>query len=135
VPYQAEVETCSNNVVAVCTLLFPSIPAGKRLVVEHVNGIFVRADQNAGNGVLPVLLTDCRPLSGCPDPFRVANRPTFVLPIYTIESDEWGVSANLLAYVEEGAQPAVGVLISNFAQGGFFSPFVTITGYLIDKTN
>jgi hypothetical protein len=56
----------------------------------------------------------------------------FYLPTVPL-SFHIGVFATLLAYVEEGGNPAV--LIDN-ARAGMITPANgTITGYLIDKTN
>jgi hypothetical protein len=95
---------------------------GKRLVIEYVNG------ELQAEGATAVLLLDCRPLSGCsPD--------SVYFDLHSVTGAKGSVSATLLAFAEEGAQPTIEIGFYASTLPLLFSPAVTVTGYLIDKTN
>jgi hypothetical protein len=122
IAYQSHVEllTCNNN--PNCTATFPNVPAGHRLVVQHVSGQanfvnappqnFVEVDvgnPNVASSGIHALAAFLGPLIG-------VNVTIF--------------SQLILAYFDAGATPTVslhtGVTINDFG--------VTLAGYLLDCT-
>ena len=112
-PYM-ENQTLVCNQGLVCELSFPPVPAGKRLVVQHVNaGIGIPT----GGVRLTALATQ--------------GNTQFLLPARSIsESTLLIVNEPVLGYFESGQAPIFRVVLTATADVAFVSS--TISGYLID---
>ncbi len=129
-PYQAEVDfggSCFGG-NSFCIVAFPPVPAGKRLVVEHVTALaFVRnggqvnlfafGDGNSTNTGNVALL-----------------QPTFSA-LYAADAFEfaWSIDKPIKLYYEPGTTPKVKIQAS--VGFGAFASNMTLHGYLIDAAN
>jgi hypothetical protein len=117
IPYSQHLN-CQNTGSAECNATFFTVPANKRLVIEHVNG-FVGTFTNLaavnffGNGTTQNIFFQLQGTNGGNNIY-VANEP-------------------FLTYFEAGQTPEYFVGVN---QGGFvfITSGVTITGYLVDLT-
>jgi hypothetical protein len=123
-PYQTSnifsPSSCSfNSVLYFCPLPLPTVPAGKRLIIEHVS-IFVALN------------------AGVPDSLRLQNsfnnnifwvQPTFTQRALT--PTHFFLDRQVLAYYEPGDTPKL--LLA--ATGSLAAAEATVHGYLIDATN
>ncbi|MBV9158654.1 MAG: hypothetical protein JO097_20510 [Acidobacteriaceae bacterium] len=116
-PYYQQV-VCYNASGNTCYAFFPAVPAGMRLVVEHINmsidtaTAFSAADIAGNGGIIeqPLLTVQGQDSSG--HNIYVANQP-------------------FLMYYEAGQTPEVSI----FSQAGgsaFMSGQATLTGYLVN---
>jgi len=114
IPYMQSVQlSCPTS--ELCDAVYPPVPAGMRLVVEHVSAdIFV----NPG-GVNATLLLGANGTFLFSLPGRSMAAPNLV-----------GVNEQVLAYYEAGEQPTYRVAFSMPSQSG--SVGSTISGYLIN---
>jgi hypothetical protein len=116
VPYQAFIHAGASN-----QAVFPAIPTGKRLIIEHLSAF--------ANVTSPVLIIGFQPDSrAASNEFRLAGRtdPQTGTGNFFLSFNE-----NFRAYADAGYVPAVSVDAStNFIL--FFD--ATLTGYLIDCT-
>ena len=99
---------------AFCDMSFAAVPAGKRLVVEHVS---------ANIGV--------NPGSGINGTFLIAPCIFFSLPGRSMATPELiGVNEPVLAYYDAGQVPVYRVVLSSLTGSGAASS--VISGYLVD---
>jgi hypothetical protein len=119
-PYIQSVN-CFTSTQNSCTVFFPAVPAGMRLVVEHVNMSVDTPTPLAnvdisGNGPIienPFLQVQGNDPAG--NTIYIANQP-------------------FLTYYEAGQTPAISI----FAKAGgfqFISSGITLTGYLVNLNN
>jgi len=114
-PYQQSGATgCGSGL---CDFTFPAVPAGKRLVVEHVSAnIFV----NTG-GVNATFLEGAGGFTVYSLPGRAMATPQLI-----------GVNEQVLAYFEAGQTPFYRVAFSTPDASDSYS--VAMSGYLVDLT-
>jgi len=118
-PYmQSLAHACPGGGNIICDVVFPAVPAGKRLVVERVNASIVFA----GGGVrIAGLLTPLNTLFYFPlhltDP-RGESDPVFL------------VNESTLAFFDGGQSPIVHVVLNNRSDTPFINS--TLSGYLVD---
>jgi hypothetical protein len=117
-PY-AQTSSCSKPATTVCVAIFPAVPPGKRLVVEHVNGLVVApagllyiTDLVGYLGLNHYISLQVQGVNPAGDSIYIANQP-------------------LLTYYEAGQTPNWDVNISSPAD---MTIQLTITGYLVDLT-
>jgi len=126
-PYQHEVDTSAAECFPfICFIDFPAVPAGKRLVVQHVTAaVFVAA-------------------GGQPDFFAFGDSPVVtshniavIQPVFTPETitglTVWLLDRDVRVYYEPGTVPRLKIFASaplNTAISNY-----TLHGYLIDATN
>jgi hypothetical protein len=129
-PYQHEVDFgfnfngCSTRL---CLVAFPAVPAGKRLVVEHVSALV-----DITNGGQPTLFAFSD--SGATNTGNVAIiQPDFKIGAVFGADTFWSIDRNVLVYYEAGVAPSLKLLVNNDL-GPLISNF-TLHGYLIDATN
>ncbi len=122
VPYQASQSSFSNcGVYGLAN--FPTVPAGKRLVITFVSGIF---DFSANSFVLAQLYTS----PSAVDCGALLSGPNIVQP-FSLQGNEAQYSTSIQFYVDEGNTP----VIRAGASSAFLSTMnFTIVGYLVDKT-
>lgn len=114
IPYmQGEFQNC-NPSNALCDTVYPPVPSGMRLVVEHVSA-------NIG----------LNPGSGINGTFLLANGVVFSLPGRSMATPSLvGVNEQVLAYFEAGQQPVYRIALSTANDSGEASS--VISGYLIN---
>lgn len=115
---QFQARSCPGGGNAVCDIVFPAAPAGKRLVVEHVNGSIAFAT----NGVRIASLLI---------PNGIMHLPLRTMdPKVTNEQNLLVVNERTLAFFESGQSPSFHVVVNN----GSDVPFLTasVSGYLVD---
>lgn len=114
IPYQQSGGVDCNT--SLCDFAFPSVPAGKRLVIEHVSA---NVNPNPGVGVNGVFLEGACGSCYWSLPGRSLASPGLVL-----------VNEQVLAYFESGAIPFIRVAWNSGTNTGGFQ--AVITGYLVD---
>ena len=115
IPYQQSGGTGCNT--GLCDLAFPSVPAGKRLVIEHVSA---NVNPNPGIGVIGVFLEGASGFSYWSLPGHSLATPELV-----------SVNEQVLAYFESGEIPFVRVAWNSpTTNTGAFQ--AVISGYLVD---
>ncbi|MGH9720610.1 MAG: hypothetical protein ACRD8O_10385 [Bryobacteraceae bacterium] len=108
----------------VCTLIFPTVPAGKRLVVENVTG-FVAAI--APGFPIPLTFSASNPGGG-----TIQAIPLQLLPgVEPGNIFRYGANAALKNYIEGGHQPVILVSVSG-SPGQLAHGALSVAGYLID---
>ena len=114
IPYQQSGAIPCNS--GLCDLAFLAVPAGKRLVVEHVSA---NVNPNPGVGVNGVFLEGA------------CGFCVWSLPGHSLATPELvAVNEQVLAYFESGTTPFVRVAWSATTNTGAFQ--AVISGYLID---
>jgi hypothetical protein len=99
-----------------CDYVFPAVPTGKRLVVEHVS---------ANIGV--------NSSSGLNGTFLLGDGAFFSLPGRSMATPEIvGVNEPVLAYFDVGQTPIYRIAFAAVGNSGEFT--VVITGYMVDLT-
>ena len=116
-PYQQSGATDCTG-LGLCDLAFPAVPAGKRLVVEHVSGNF---NPNPGAAMNAIFLEGAGGFAVFSFPGSSMATPQLV-----------AVNQPVLAYFESGQTPFIRVAWNSTANTGAFS--AVITGYLVDLT-
>lgn len=116
IPYQeTQNGTCQVGSNRFCTVNFSAIPAGKRLVLEHVSALVnvFSPGVTAQRAVLTV------------------NAPGNYLPM---QSDAYGATLNaqVLLYEDAGLTPPILHIALNGSSNGSDGVLATISGYLID---
>ena len=115
-PYQQfSQQFCSTS--PVCTVGLPAVPAGKRLVVEHVN---VEVIPEPGS------IADLTTLTGA------TSGGFWTFAGEKMATNSVAVNAPVLAYFEAGQAPGVNVLWGVETGSGLVN--VALTGYLVDLT-
>jgi hypothetical protein len=112
-----------------CFFDYPTVPAGKRLVVLHVNGI---ARANA-----PPVFDQAELVSSNTENALGARHTFGLTQIGRAGSsnvlDTWGFNSPVLAFVESGQSPRVTIHTSvGMTAGAFVFSQVTVSGYLED---
>ena len=107
-PYQADSSCTAVFPNVSCSALLPVVPAGKRLVIEYVNGEFVQSDSFTASFAA----------------LNLAPGVDYALPVFARFSGDYGVTSPVLIYVEAGQQ-------ARFTVSGTVSQ-VHVTGYLVD---
>jgi hypothetical protein len=123
IPFQATGSCSGGPGIDVCDVIFSAVPAGKRLVIEHVN---VDVDSHLF-GILPGLVLFQ----------RVSGGATAVLPVFqrftsdTLASiSDYGSNEAVEIFVEVGESPK---LHATGSLGfGVVVNVATISGYLVD---
>ena len=116
-PYQQSGATGCNG-SGLCDFAFPAVPAGKRLVIEHVSA---NVNPNPGVGVNGTFLEGA------------GGFTVFSLPGTSMATPELiAVNQTVLAYFDAGQTPFYRVAWSTSSNPGAFQ--VTISGYLVDLT-
>jgi hypothetical protein len=130
-PYLEEVELSNppNNTTAFCqtvsscSLHFPAVPSGKRLVVESISGaVFTHVDDSLGT----VSLSSAGRPIGYLAPF--SSEPQGLARRYTFNT-------SFTSYVEEGVTPIVFVVVASSttqAVQGHQRAAIVIAGHLVD---
>jgi hypothetical protein len=99
-----------------CDFNFPAVPAGKRLVIEHVSA---NISTQAAFGVNAT--------------FLIAPGGAFSLPGRTMASPQViGVNEPVLAYFEAGESPLYRVVYNSPLNFGFMT--AVLSGYMVDLT-
>jgi hypothetical protein len=109
-PYQADSSCIPTFPQITCQAVFPPVPAGRRLVIEYVNGEFQLAENFQPAASLTIVNTTA----------------AYTLPPFFRFGNDYGVSSPVLVYVEAGQQAGFNP-IGTVAQAH-------ITGYLVDLT-
>ena len=124
VPYQSSVfGTTQSNCSGAgneCFFVFPTVPAGHRLVIQHVSG-FIQAT----SGAVPALVGI--PLSN--------NQDTTSFLVAAQSNVDGGLVAfdqPVLVYVDEGISPRVAVELASTPAAGNASQGAFLSGYLLD---
>jgi hypothetical protein len=120
IPYQSAIDATSCTFTSSCSVSFPPVPAGHRLVVTQIAG--------AHNG--PQLGTG---------PFPVSVRIGLNGPSGSIAQFYWNLESNgsyvlpVSAYLDAGVSMVVidSIFGSSYNNG---SQFITLTGYMLDCT-
>lgn len=132
-PYQHRVDFPNANCnTTTCVLPFPAVPAGKRLVIQHVSIIASASTNTPPNWV--AFGEASSPNVAAPNTENIA----IVQPFFTQGPSQGGVSfwaldREVLVYYDPGAIPKLKISVPTS-----FSTFVsnaTVHGYLIDATN
>jgi hypothetical protein len=115
-PYIQHVFSSCSGSSGLCDLIYPAVPAGKRLVIERVSAN-IAADAGI-NGTFLAL-----PNGGA---FALPGRTTSLPSLFA-------VNEGVLAYYDAGQSPVVRIALSGTAP--FFAPSdAVIAGYLVDLT-
>ena len=127
IPYQAQIYGTSNTncpAEGSCAFTFDAVPAGHRLVVQHVS----MEIQAAANSV-PALVSLGASLGSAVTVFPATVQVAGDVP--TIAFDQ-----PVLAYFNAGQTPVAGILLGNgnFVFGGSTSQNASLSGYLLDCT-
>ena len=124
-PYQAyESSTFSSCGTFHCTLVFPAVPAGKRLVIEHASGGVNIAPGTVITGVILSTAFGER-LVSIPTVFQ----GTATTSLGTQDWHQFG--ATVVAYAEPGVAPEIVVSVAPAQSGSTFAS-ANISGYLVD---
>ncbi|HLK62575.1 MAG TPA: hypothetical protein VKU19_03990 [Bryobacteraceae bacterium] len=117
VPYmQSGAVGCGSQ--GLCDLIFPAVPANKRLVLEHVSGNF---NPNPGAGINGIFLEGA------------GGFAVFSLPGSSMATPEIvAVNQPVLAFFEAGQTPFIRVAWSSTTNTGAFT--AVVSGYLVDLT-
>jgi hypothetical protein len=113
-----------------CVVSFPPVPAGKRLVVEHVTMMF--------HGFQPTFFTvgNQSTSDDFPDPFTGSHvavmKPDFASGGNTNAGPRWFIDRPIRVYFEPGDTPKLTVGSTGIGGG---PGKASIHGYLIDATN
>jgi len=123
-PYQASVST--NCWGTYCFLSFPAVPAGKRLVIEHVAGWIVAGTNSS------TIVAALRPQGTAGNLDANPSDPVVPLKLFDVTQDaqQLGVNTPVHFYAEEGESPKVTI----FSDAGLGTTAFSLTGYLIDKS-
>jgi hypothetical protein len=122
VSYQSTVSNVGKCSGTACSFSFPSVPAGHRVVVQHIGGI---VDFNTVPTNIEVLII------GSPQVFMTA----FFAPPVPSGSLSSSFDQPVLFYIDENQFVSVNVFINNgasFNGAQFVDQFVTLTGYELD---
>lgn len=116
-PYmQGNFASCFSGTSPFCDMVFPAVPANKRLVIEHVSA-------NIG----------ASPGTGVNATFLLAGGSVFSLPGQAMATPTLiGVNQPVLAYVETGQTFTYRVVWST--TGGTGAVSSVVSGYLVDLT-
>jgi hypothetical protein len=117
IPYQQSgARDCTG--AGLCDFGFPTVPVGKRLVIEHVSA---NVNANPGAGVNATFLEGA------------GGFTVFSLPGTSMATPELiAVNQPVLAYFESGQTPFFRVAYSSSSNTGAYS--VVVSGYLVDLT-
>jgi hypothetical protein len=118
-PYmQFQGRSCPGGGNAVCDIVFPPVPAGKRLVVERVNGsvIFASSGVRIASLLTPQNVIFFFPVR--PTDLKVTSDPIVL------------VNESTLAYFESGEFPTFHLIFNDGSDVPVISS--TISGYLVD---
>jgi hypothetical protein len=121
VPYQQEV-SCQATGIFSCVGSAPRVPAGKRLVVEHIS---TSIDLQTGSHIIQILFTSINSFASGTTP------ATFVHPLYETTSfgnDHYDQNESVVQYIEAGDTP--GIIVGR--DTGTVQMVGLISGYLID---
>jgi len=130
IPYQQMVEFspggsgCSG---ALCLVPFSAVPAGKRLVIEHMSALLAVAD----GGVVRILAFGTGGVTNSENTMIIA--PTFVNTGFSVFGVTfWAIDRPVKVYYEPGTTPTLKIIVSNNL--GIISN-ASVHGYLIDAAN
>ncbi|HEY2381327.1 MAG TPA: hypothetical protein VGK48_09120 [Terriglobia bacterium] len=129
-PYQHEVDVSPGSSAcpssSFCFVDFPAVPAGKRLVVQHITALVGVA--SGGQPNLFAFGDDFTTNTG-----NIAIiQPTFTQGPTILGANFWSLDKDITVYYEPGTAPRL--KISASAGMAFVSNF-TLHGYLIDAVN
>jgi hypothetical protein len=130
IPYQYAVDFQSGTSACVtnsfCIVPFPAVPAGKRLVVEHLT-VFAAV---SGGGIPNLLAFGDNFVTNQNNVFIIP--PTFTPSVTSLGATFYALERPVRVYYEPGTTPKVKIGASaNFA----FTCNMTLHGYLIDASN
>jgi hypothetical protein len=109
IPYTASAPCTIPPMGVACVAMFPKVPAGRRLVIEYVNA-------DIPSSFLPAVSLNS------------SGGQTFTVPVFGPRfPNDYGVSAQVLMYINAGQHATVGTTASQMNS-------VFITGYLVDLT-
>lgn len=122
-PYQSS-QSCSTPGNTVCGADMMPVPAGKRLVIQHLSGVVIceSINNNCELQVNYVFLTTTK------DQVGLAGGDSAYVPMQTSANSRTAVNQDVRLYVEPGGVPEFQMV---FNSGPVFA-FMTITGYLVD---
>jgi hypothetical protein len=129
VPFSQDAVSSCNAVN--CFSTFAAVPTGKRLVVEHIEGL-ARATSAAttfGVAELDTSSEGVNPPTGIPIEFHMTQ---FGSAGASNVGYGWGFNQLVKAYVDAGSSARV--TMSEDVQGTVFFAHVVISGYLVDIT-
>jgi hypothetical protein len=123
IPYQSSIYGTTQSNCGVgneCFFIFPTVPAGHRLVIQHVSG-FIQATP----GAVPALVG--LPLSNNQDTtsFLVTGQSTVDAGLVAFDQP-------VLVYVDEGLSPRVAVELASAPAGTNAVQSAFLSGYLLD---
>jgi len=118
IAYETTASSLCTVGISFCSIEFPSVPAGHRLVIQHVSG---SAQFNADPGDVTAVL------AGNQDPFDI----NFLVP--TATTDLRSFDQSVLAYVNSGNNWILQVKASN-ASASVTSLSLSASGYELDCT-
>jgi hypothetical protein len=127
IPYSDDdVGECNT---ANCFFEYPTVPAGKRLVILHANGVARPGATTTVFDQAELVTSDTESATGA--------RHTFAMTKIgragsSIGADTWGFDAPVLAFVTAGNAPRVTMFTSVGIPEGFMFSQVTLSGYLED---
>ncbi len=127
-PYQQSVEfdPASGSFTRFYLVTFPAVPAGKRLVVEHVSAMI---GVTAGGQPDFLAFGDFYTLN--------TNNIALVNPVWTSKSTAvgpyWMADRDVLVYYEPGVTPKI--KIGSSTDFSHANSILNVHGYLIDSTN
>jgi hypothetical protein len=125
-PYVHQVDVFPCNFQ--CQADFPAVPAGKRLVVEHVSALIV---MNPGTPPIPFLWLDENTASSS-NFIRAVVQGNFSVSVRSDNLNFLTLNRDVRTYYESGTTPRLNVF--DMPPNGLSQSFV-LTGYLIDATN
>jgi hypothetical protein len=111
-----------------CFFEYPTVPAGKRLVIQHVGGI-ARAGAPTVFDQAELVTSQTENDFGARNYFAMTQ---IGRAGSSIVADTWGFNSPVLAFVEAGGSPRVTMFTSVGPSGGFVFSQVTLSGYLED---
>jgi hypothetical protein len=121
-PYQSS-QSCNTPGNTLCSADFTPVPAGKRLVIQHLSGLVAcySINNNCELQFNYVFLTT-------KGPNYLSGGDSAYVPMQTSANSQTAINQDVRLYVEPGGVPEYQMV---FNSGPVFA-YVTITGYLVD---
>jgi hypothetical protein len=116
--YQMQL-SCTVNTFGYCSIDYPAVPAGKRLIITHVSSIESMPAQNTITSI------DLRTKGSVIGAFMQALGE----PANTVGGSEYTTNDNVLVGFDAGQQPEFIVFTNSAAN---FTTVANISGYMID---
>jgi len=120
IPYQASISNAACASINDCTLVFPPVPTGHRVVVQHISGV-----DGLGRSATSVWVSFYA--SANPAGPKVSS---FFAP-QIVGGGLYAYDQPVLAYVDSGNSPTVEPVTNGDFQG---EQYTTLTGYELDCT-